>query len=735
MAEKGGLQVRRLSAVLVATVVLAALCAGCGESSTASSGRAVGAGVTISSSRLPRHAVAVVSTAPAPAVGGDLRVLSSVFELTPAGALPSPARVTIPLRSPVPSDEVVVVASKETPTGRWTYLPAELQGHRDSVTFTATRFSWWTVLGYPLAQLVSAFKTQFLDQVDGGATASATQPSCPTHRAAAAAGYTVQVSAEAPTLLWCLGMAHTAAQLVVVNNRRYPLEILHPGMSVVAASPIDYGQLSSLSHLGSGAYTIVAPTSEATFVGAFPPGHGGGVETQMDGLGQSLYALQTGVTTLVEILTEFRASSGESATDAVGTLLSADACADSLGHGPAAMLASCFSPGQLSDALGAGAALLNPLIAVGPLAAFFTSEFQALIDQFNGHDRETIEVIRSGRVPQDLSGSGQAYWSPPDLIAPGAGSGLGGISCPTVSFCVAVGQEAQGAVALTYSNGIWSGPEVVDPTAGAALTSVSCPTARFCAAVGQAGYGAITLTYTDGTWSRPDVVDPAGGPHLLSVSCATATFCMAVGVSSGGGPGVTLTYTHGVWSRPDVIDQGSAASLYSVACPTPNFCGAVGQEENGGGGVAQTYAQGLWSRPDVIASTRDEELASVSCPTASFCMAIGGTFGQTVALEYAADRWSAPDVIAHNGTFAAFPISCSTVASCMAIGLFDDPGEAVTLTYADGAWAQPKSFRYLAGNGLVPSISCPTTSFCIAVGEQGPETGGVAFTYSRGSGG
>jgi len=131
--------VRRLSVVCATTLVLATLCASCSRAPTASSGRAVGAGVTIAGSRLPTHVRAVVSTTRAPAVAGNLRVLSRVFELTPAGALPAPARVTVPLRSPVPADEAVVVASKETPTGRWTYLPAELPLTRRSSVWIVIR--------------------------------------------------------------------------------------------------------------------------------------------------------------------------------------------------------------------------------------------------------------------------------------------------------------------------------------------------------------------------------------------------------------------------------------------------------------------------------------------------------------------------------------------------------------------------------------------------------------------
>src|SRR5271168_2586277 len=69
----------------------------------------------------------------------------------------------------------------------------------------------------------------------------------------------------------------------------------------------------------------------------------------------------------------------------------------------------------------------------------------------------------------------------------------------------------------------WSAPSAVDDTSGISLTSVSCPTTTFCMAIGGGG---SYLTYNGSHWSAPGTIlaeDP-----VASVSCVSSTFCAAV---------------------------------------------------------------------------------------------------------------------------------------------------------------------------------------------------------------
>jgi len=397
--------------LVVGCILLALLSAGCDSthkskpsaSESAATGKAIGAGVRIAASRLPVGVFASITTVASPAVSGGLELLSKTFQLGPSGPLPVRATITLPLISAAPAGEAVVVATRESTEDPWTYLSATLAASRTSVTFTTTHFSIFSVLGYDLDQLVATFKTDFIDQVDGGATTTVVQPTCASSRQATADGYYKRVASHTDTVLDCLGMSGSTVELKVVNNRHYPLEVLHPHMTVVDPGPIDYGALASLSHFGSGGYTILAPGDQATFGAVLQPGHAGGVETQLDGLGQSLYQLQVGVSTLLEILGGFGVGSSSTAVNVANTMLGDTACLDSIDHGPAAMLASCFSPKDLVDSLGTKAIFLIPLMVVGPIVAFFESEFQALVNQFNNEDKEVIEVARAAEPVTPIS--------------------------------------------------------------------------------------------------------------------------------------------------------------------------------------------------------------------------------------------------------------------------------------------------------------------------------------------
>jgi len=109
-------------------------------------------------------------------------------------------------------------------------------------------------------------------------------------------------------------------------------------------------------------------------------------------MGQSLVALQVGVETLAEILTWFGGSSGNAGFDDVATLLGIESCADALGQGAGAMLTGCFSPKEILEVFGAKGLLLAPVMAAGGVVAFFHSELNAIVDQFNGHDNYTVKI-------------------------------------------------------------------------------------------------------------------------------------------------------------------------------------------------------------------------------------------------------------------------------------------------------------------------------------------------------
>ena len=329
----------------------------------------------------------------------DVEVVSRTYRLTPSGPLAKPQTVRLPLTRRIPSGWAVVVATAETSRGPWTYLPARLSPDRRTAIFTTSHHSVFTVIGENLGALLGWFKTEFLDGLSSGTTASAVQPSC-AGRTAATDGYTVQ-STAGPAVYWCLGLDSSGQRILrVVNDRLYPLEIQHPGLTVAEKPAIDWGSLASLSHLLSGRMSILAPGGQIGYGVRLASGQAAGAQTAADGLGQGLFALQTGINALLAILTRFGAGGASRSITAMNDALGDASCADALaGSNPGAILASCLSPKDMLDDFGPAGLLLAPLAAAGGLADFFASEFQGLHDILTGRDQYTIIVRRQAAVP------------------------------------------------------------------------------------------------------------------------------------------------------------------------------------------------------------------------------------------------------------------------------------------------------------------------------------------------
>ncbi|MFZ2114296.1 MAG: hypothetical protein WAU77_11290 [Solirubrobacteraceae bacterium] len=301
--------------------------------------------------------------------------------------------------------------------------------------------------------------------------------------------------------------------------------------------------------------------------------------------------------------------------------------------------------------------------------------------------------------------NGSSWTSP----VPVGGGGLSSVSCSSPSLCTAV--DSHGRV-LNYNGATWSAPSLIDPEGG--LDSVSCPSTAFCLAAGSRRQHSYALTYDGSAWSAASEIDPEGG--FDSVSCVSASFCIAVTEHRGEGyeHGYALTYSGGAWRAPSEIDDETA--LDSVSCASESFCIAVGGHD------AVIYSGGSWGPPSQIDA--EGNLRGVSCPSASFCVATvehytpAWAIGET--LIYNGSTWSAPSEIPRapdRGPFDIGSISCVTSSFCLAAGRF----EGAATTFENGTWSP---WMELETNGYFSSVSCPAVAFCVVVNDTGQ-----VFTY------
>jgi hypothetical protein len=151
-------------------------------------------------------------------------------ELTPSGPLPQPATLHFQLANPVPADQGVVIATSESGMGGWSFLPAILDGSRRVATLTVTHFSFFSPVKVLVNDLLSAFKSQFMDAFTGGLLRDVPAASCAGDPATNGYG---AISPRSSVVTWCLGYENGKNILRVTNQSRYPLELSHANLDVV----------------------------------------------------------------------------------------------------------------------------------------------------------------------------------------------------------------------------------------------------------------------------------------------------------------------------------------------------------------------------------------------------------------------------------------------------------------------------------------------------------------------
>jgi photosystem II stability/assembly factor-like uncharacterized protein len=264
---------------------------------------------------------------------------------------------------------------------------------------------------------------------------------------------------------------------------------------------------------------------------------------------------------------------------------------------------------------------------------------------------------------------------------------LRGVSCATVTTCVAVG--AGGTIRTTLDGGeIWEAHDSGTST----WYGVSCGTTATCVTVGAGGWTAQTLDGGRG-WTRRPLVQQQP-QDLEGVSCATATSCTAVGAA---GTIVTTTDAGSTWTGRQ---SGTTAELGAVSCPTANVCYAVGQSAT----ILRTVDGGLtWTRLD---APTQGHYWGVSCADAVHCWAVGiyETIVSSDGVNWTVDRTG--------GTSTLDAVSCSADQLCVAGGGF---GTLFSKARLSDSWSRESSGTAAAVYG----ISCPAGGACWAVGGGG----------------
>jgi hypothetical protein len=332
---------------------------------------------------------------------------------------------------------------------------------------------------------------------------------------------------------------------------------------------------------------------------------------------------------------------------------------------------------------------------------------------------------------------------------------LTGISCTSMTSCVAIGDEVPllspdgddqyGFADVLTSSGWHASLPFAYPSAEASrvvMSAISCVSATQCVAVGNddlpGGQQGVAYVLSDGTWTATPDVNPPGPTNrvvtLQGVSCLSATSCVAVG-SFTTVPNLVQyplaeVLSSGKWTTTLSTNPPAAfgSFLSGVSCTSTTSCEAVGTWLGGNThqqALVETLSGSTW-RPVTNLGHGDvtSEFSSISCTGPSACeaagsystapMGPGAASGSGSALIYtlSGDGWHGTTGIDPNGasnpSFSA--VSCPQPGECIAVGGATTYGEGLGVFASDQSAASLTHFEIatpvnaVTGNPITVSV-------------------------------
>jgi RNA polymerase sigma factor (sigma-70 family) len=374
-----------------------------------------------------------------------------------------------------------------------------------------------------------------------------------------------------------------------------------------------------------------------------------------------------------------------------------------------------------------------------------------------GITRPTRSGVEGAVTPSASSYASRA-WTIGAILPSHADGALGGLTCPSVDNCWAVGGlEASSAdpcargqpLVVHDAGGVWTviNTPVVNPSNSietASLNDVACVSTADCWAVGVGGgadSGQVLIEHYEGArWTVVNTPPLANGPELSGVACPSTTDCWAVGTVEGGDGGSQPLIEHydgTVWnvaSSPTISVGGMLATL---VCVTQSDCWAVGQTvgaapQGEGQPLIEQYSGGSWQVVGSPTIAAGAVLSAITCPEASDCWAVGsstsGTANSAALIEhYTGAAWtvSASPVVGA-GPEGGYPgswlasVSCANADYCWAVGTGGPSASQLLIEeYDRGSWRLLDSPTVTDDGTGLSGVTCFATGQCWAVGGGG----------------
>jgi hypothetical protein len=325
-----------------------------------------------------------------------------------------------------------------------------------------------------------------------------------------------------------------------------------------------------------------------------------------------------------------------------------------------------------------------------------------------------------------------------------------GIACASASQCIGVGDvasnmESGAAASLSPVSGdLSTGQSLHLIGSSGSLNGVSCPSGSACLAVGESsnetGGIAVSLNPETAMVRSGQTLHIIADIVMSSVACPSKKQCLAVGHDARGfGVVVALSPTTGAISsgqRVRTIPGTGGVGLEGVACPSANLCVAVGENSRRTAGVAIPLnpATGAIRHGRSIQNvTRRGVLFDVACPSTTVCLAVGwGASQPSVAVPIdprtgAVSKGQSDRSISAQSAMLT-SVTCTSISLCLAVGNDSgDPsvGQTVPIDPTTATIVVDQGIQTLAGTGALNAVVCHSTTQCVAAGSRFESAGAL----------
>lgn len=352
-----------------------------------------------------------------------------------------------------------------------------------------------------------------------------------------------------------------------------------------------------------------------------------------------------------------------------------------------------------------------------------------------------VAVVLVAFTGSALARTRSMSWLPARTIDPvgrlqGLGAYLTGISCPSVTLCVAVDDAGNVVASRDPASGA-SSWHVAAIDNGQMLMGVSCASSSLCVAVDERGAAFTSSDPSSGAASWRRVA--TGASQLSGVSCPSMSLCVAVG---GQDAYVTKNPAaqSAAWISTDVestpcsppppntdYSYSCPPNLLAVSCPSATLCVAADDDGNVVSSEDPTSGSGAWNVSAVDQGSRicgvglscHNGLVAVTCDSTSLCPASDNSYQLFVSstATSGSSKWSVL-----SSTVNVTGISCASASLCVAVGGQD---AATSADPSDGAGSW-RSQTIEQNQYLLEAVSCASAWLCVAVDNNGHAVTGLA---------